>query len=560
MAETESVESHSALQIVALGGLGEIGMNMMAYQHGDDILIVDCGLMFPSPDMLGIDYVIPDISWLRERAENVRAICLTHGHEDHIGALPFVLQELNVPVYGTALTLGLVSAKLEEYKLDGAVELVTVKPRDSVSIGCFDVEFLRVAHSIVDGCALAITSPEGVVIHTGDFKIDHTPVDGQLTDLASLSRYGEAGVLALLSDSTNVEREGYTLSEKYVGEAFGDIFPKCSGRIIVAAFSSSIHRVQQVADVAASCGRKILLNGRSMVKNVQIARDLGYLNINDEQLMDLKELPHLPPEQVCIISTGSQGEPMSALTRIAMDDHKQIKLEKGDTVILSSRVIPGNERTISELINHLYRRGAEVFHEKVSEVHVSGHASQEELKLMLNTVRPRFFIPIHGEYRHLFKHIQLARKVGIPEERCILATNGEVVSFYSDTAAIVEQIESGRVFVDGKGVGDVGRIVLRDRKHLSEDGMIVVIIGLNMTTGAVIYGPDIVSRGFVFEDESQEYLEEARKVVALALEEINVEMRCDCDEVKTVVRQALRRFCKKTIERRPVILPLIMEM
>ncbi|MDD2539901.1 MAG: ribonuclease J [Desulfuromonadaceae bacterium] len=556
----DELESPAALQIVALGGLGEIGMNMMAYQYGNDIMIVDCGLMFPSPDMLGIDYVIPDISWLRERSEDVRAICLTHGHEDHIGALPFVLQELKVPVYGTALTLGLVSAKLEEYKLDKAVELVTVKPRDTVHIGPFQVEFLRVAHSIVDGCALAITSPEGVIIHTGDFKIDHTPVDGQLTDLASLSRYGEAGVLALLSDSTNVEREGYTLSEKYVGEAFADIFPKCKGRIIVAAFSSSIHRVQQVADVATLCGRKILLNGRSMVKNVQIARALGYLTIDDEQLMDLRELPHLSPEQVCIISTGSQGEPMSALTRIAMDDHKQIKLETGDTVILSSRVIPGNERTISELINHLYRRGAEVFHEKVSEVHVSGHASQEELKLMLNTVQPRFFIPIHGEYRHLFKHIQLARKVGIPEERCLLATNGEVVSFYSDTAAIVENIESGRVFVDGKGVGDVGRIVLRDRKHLSEDGMIVIIIGMNMSTGAVIYGPDIVSRGFVFEDENQEYLENARTVVTLALEELNAEMRCDGEEVKTAVHQALRRFCKKTIERRPVILPVIMEM
>jgi ribonuclease J len=552
--------SHAALQIVALGGLGEIGMNMMAYQHGDDILVVDCGLMFPSPDMLGIDYVIPDISWLRERAEHVRAICLTHGHEDHIGALPFVLQELNVPVYGTALTLGLVNAKLEEYKLDGAVEMVAVKPRDTVTIGCFQVEFLRVAHSIVDGCALAITTPEGVIIHTGDFKIDHTPVDGQLTDLASLSRYGEAGVLALLSDSTNVERDGYTLSEKYVGEAFADIFPKCSGRIIVATFSSSIHRVQQVIDVAVSCGRKILLNGRSMIKNVQIARELGYMTVTDSQFMDLRELPHMPPEQVCIISTGSQGEPMSALTRIAMDDHKQIKLERGDTVILSSRVIPGNERTISELINHLYRRGAEVFHERVSEVHVSGHASQEELKLMLNTVRPRFFIPIHGEYRHLVKHIQLAQKVGIPEERCILATNGEVVSFYSDTAAIVEQVECGRVFVDGKGVGDVGRMVLRDRKHLSEDGMIVVIIGMNMSTGAVIYGPDIVSRGFVFEDESQEYLEDARKVVVFALEEINAEMRCDGEEVKTAVRQALRRFCKKTIERRPVVLPVILEM
>jgi ribonuclease J len=555
-----AMESSSALQIIPLGGLNEIGMNMMVFWFGTDIIIVDCGLMFPSPDMLGIDYVIPDISWLREHREQIRAICLTHGHEDHIGALPFVLQELNVPVYGTALTLGLVEVKLEEYKLKGKVELVVVKPRDSVTLGCFSVEFLRVAHSVVDGCALAITTPEGVVIHTGDFKIDHTPVDGQVTDLASLSRYGEAGVLALLSDSTNVEREGYTLSEKTVGDAFGEIFPKCTGRIIVAAFSSSIHRVQQVADVAARCGRKILLNGRSMVKNVQIARDLGYLNIADSQLMDLKELPFLPPDQVCIISTGSQGEPMSALTRIAMDDHKQIKLAKGDTVILSSRVIPGNERTISELINHLYRRGAQVFYERVSEVHVSGHASQEELKLMINTVKPRFFIPIHGEYRHLQKHIELAQKVGIPEERCILATNGDAVYFYSDTAAVIEKVETGRVFVDGKGVGDVGSVVLKDRKHLSEDGMVVIIIGINQSTGAVIYGPDIISRGFVYEDESREYLEEARGVVSAALEELNPQMRCDNECVETAVRQALRRFFKKTVARRPVILPMIIEL
>ena len=548
------------LQIIPLGGLGEIGLNMMVYECGDDIIVVDCGLMFPEPDMLGIDYVIPDISWLRERGERVRAICLTHGHEDHIGALPFVLRELNVPVHGTALTLGFVHEKLREYKMDDLVELVTVKPRDTVTLGCFRVEFLRVAHSVVDGCALAITTPEGVVIHTGDFKIDQTPVDGQLTDLASLSRYGEAGVLALLSDSTNVEREGYTLSEKYVGEAFAEIFPKCSGRVIVAAFSSSIHRVQQVVDVATAHGRKILLNGRSMIANVRIARQLGYLTIQDSDLMDLKELNNLPPEQVCIISTGSQGEPMSALTRIAMDDHKQIKLERGDTVILSSRVIPGNERTISELINHLYRRGAEVFHEKVSEVHVSGHASQEELMLMLNTVRPRFFIPIHGEYRHLVKHIQLARRVGIPEERCILATDGDMVSFFADTAAIVEKIESGRVFVDGKGVGDVGNVVLKDRKHLSEDGMVVVIIGINHSSGVLIYGPDIVSRGFVFEDESQDYLETSRAVVLEALNELNDEMRCDYEEVKQTVRQTLRRFFKKSIERRPVILPVIMEM
>ena len=550
----------AALQIIPLGGLGEIGMNMMAYQCGDDIIVVDCGLMFPEPDMLGIDYVIPDISWLRERSGQVRAICLTHGHEDHIGALPFVLQELNVPIYGTALTLGFVNEKLKEYKLDDQVDLRVVKPRDTVVLGCFSVEFLRVAHSIVDGCALAITTPEGVVIHTGDFKIDQTPVDGQLTDLPSFARYGEQGVLALLSDSTNVEREGFTLSEKSVGEAFDEIFPTCEGRIIVAAFSSSIHRVQQVADAAARCGRKILLNGRSMVANVRIARELGYLHIPDDLLMDLKELPRMPREQVCMITTGSQGEPRSSLIRIAMDDHKQIKLERGDTVILSSRVIPGNERTISELINHLYRRGAEVYHERTSEVHVSGHACQEELKLMLNLTRPRFFMPIHGEYRHLMVHSKLARKTGVPEERCLLATNGDVVSFYSDTAAIVEKVESGRVFVDGKGVGDVGNVVLRDRKHLSEDGMVVIILGMNKTNGGIIYGPDIVSRGFVFEDESQAYLETARCLVVEAVEELSEEMRCDCEEVNTTVRQVLRRFFKKTIERRPVILPVIMEM
>jgi ribonuclease J len=550
----------AALQIIPLGGLGEIGMNMMAYHCGEDIIVVDCGLMFPEPDMLGIDYVIPDISWLRERSSMVRAICLTHGHEDHIGALPFVLQELNVPIYGTALTLGFVNEKLKEYKLDDQVDLRIVKPRDTVALGCFSVEFLRVAHSIVDGCALAITTPEGVVIHTGDFKIDQTPVDGQLTDLPSFARYGELGVLALLSDSTNVEREGFTLSEKSVGEAFDEIFPTCEGRIIVAAFSSSIHRVQQVADAAARCGRKILLNGRSMVANVRIARELGYLHIPDDQLMDLKELPRMPREQVCIISTGSQGEPRSSLIRIAMDDHKQIKLERGDTVVLSSRVIPGNERTISELINHLYMRGAEVYHEKTSEVHVSGHACQEELKLMLNLTRPRFFMPIHGEYRHLMVHSRLAQKTGVPEERCLLATNGDVVSFYSDTAAIVEKVESGRVFVDGKGVGDVGNVVLRDRKHLSEDGMVVIIIGINKTNGGIIYGPDIVSRGFVFEDESQAYLETARCMVVEAIEELSEEMRCDCEEVNTTVRQVLRRFFKKSIERRPVILPVIMEM
>ncbi len=548
------------LKITPLGGLGEIGLNMMTFEYGDDIIIVDCGLMFPEPFMLGIDLVIPDISSLLDRKESIRGIFLTHGHEDHIGALPYILRQITPPIYGTALTTGFVREKLKEIDLDGEVELHQIKPREKVTVGSFTVEFIRVAHSIVDGCAFAIHTPEGVVIHTGDFKIDQTPVDGELTDLATFARYGESGVLALLSDSTNVEREGYTLSERLVGEAFDEIFPKCPARIIVAAFSSNIHRVQQVVDAAIKCGRKVLLNGRSMLANVQIARELGYITIPDDVLIDLKELPKIPREQVCMITTGSQGEPMSALSRIAMDDHKQIKLEAGDTVILSSRFIPGNEKTISDLINHLYRRGAEVFHENVSEVHVSGHASQEELKLILNLVQPRWFLPIHGEYRHLVKHAKLAERVGIPKERCIIMTNGDVVAFSGNEACVLDKVEHGRVFVDGKGVGDVGAIVLKDRKHLSEDGMVVVIIGIEQETGKIIYGPDIVSRGFVFEDESREYLEAARQVVIDTLATHSIEMLGDWTEVKQEVRAVLRRFFKKSIERRPVILPVIMEM
>lgn len=551
-------DQNCPLKIVALGGLGEIGLNSMLYEYGEDMILVDAGLMFPDADMPGVDYVIPDFSCLRDRKEKLRAVLLTHGHEDHIGALPFLLREFQVPVYGTPLTLGLLKGKLEEYKV--SAELHPVRPRDMVTLGSFSVEFIRVAHSVVDGCALAISTPEGVVIHTGDFKLDQTPVDGELTDLATFARYGDKGVLALLSDSTNVEREGYTISERYVGEALGDIFPRCKGRIIVAAFSSNIHRVQQVADLAAANGRKLLLNGRSMIANVRIARELGYLRIDDEQLMDIRELPHLPREQVCMVTTGSQGEPLSALSRIALDDHKQIKLEKGDTVILSSRNIPGNERTISELINHLYRRGADVHHEKVSEVHVSGHASQEELKLVMNIVRPRFFMPIHGEYRHLVLHRRLATKVGIPEENCLLAVNGDLVSFYANTACIEESIESGRVFVDGKGVGDVGEVVLKDRRHLAEDGIVTVILGVNIQTAQLIFGPEIISRGFVFEDESREYLQQARQMVEFAISEHGAEVLTDRDELNQVVRQALKRFFKKSIERRPMILPVVLEM
>lgn len=560
MEEANGLGEREGLKFLALGGLGEIGLNMSLFEYGDDIVVIDCGLMFPEPYMLGIDVVIPDITYLRERAENIRGILLTHGHEDHIGALPYILREINPPIYGTALTLGLVKEKLKEYDLDEKTDLRVVVPREKVSLGAFQAQFIRVAHSIVDGCALAIRSPEGVVIHTGDFKLDQTPVDGELTDLATFSRYGEEGVLALFADSTNIEREGFTLSERVVGDAFEEIFPRCAGRVIVAAFSSNIHRVQQVVWAAEKSGRKVLLNGRSMIANVQIARELGYLKIPDGLIIDLKELPRLPKDQVCMITTGSQGEPMSSLTRIAMDDHKQIKLEEGDTVILSSRFIPGNEKTIADLMNHLYRRGAEVIHEKVSEVHVSGHASQEELKLLHNLVRPRFFVPVHGEYRHLVKHAQLAQKVGLPKDRTILAVNGDVIFFTGDEAAIVDHVETGRVFVDGKGVGDVGNVVLKDRKHLSEDGMVVVIIGINQASGEIIYGPDIVSRGFVFEDESQQYLDEAKKVVLDTLALVNLEVMTDWSEVKLEVRRVLRRFFNKTIERRPVILPLIMEM
>jgi ribonuclease J len=555
-----SEKDTSGLKITPLGGLGEIGLNMMLFEYGDDIIIVDCGLMFPEPYMLGVDLVIPDISCLMDRTASIRGIFLTHGHEDHIGALPYILRDIQPTVYGTALTIGFVREKLKEFDLDNSVELVCVKPREIVEAGCFSIEFIRVAHSIVDGCAFAITTPEGVVIHTGDFKIDHTPVDGELTDLTTFARYGEQGVLALLSDSTNVEREGYTLSERLVGDAFENIFPKCRERIIVAAFSSNIHRVQQVIDAAVNCGRKVLLNGRSMLANVQIARELGYIRIPDDTLVDLKELPRIPREKICMITTGSQGEPMSALTRIAMDDHKQIKLEAGDTVILSSRFIPGNEKIISDLINHLYRRGAEVFHENVSEVHVSGHASREELKLILNLVRPQWFLPVHGEYRHLVKHTQLAELVGIPKERCIIMTNGDVVAFSEGEACILEKVEHGRVYVDGKGVGDVGEIVLKDRKHLSEDGMVVVIIGIEQSSGRIIYGPDIVSRGFVFEDESREFLEQAKMLVMERLEQLNIEVMGEWTEVKQEVRAVMKRFFKKTIERGPVILPVILEM
>jgi ribonuclease J len=548
------------LRLIPLGGLGEIGMNMMVMEYGDSMIVIDSGLMFPEEHMLGIDIVIPDASYIIRNKERLKAFVITHGHEDHTGALPFLLREIKAPVYGTGLTLGLIKEKLKEFGLDRETEFVKVKPRDRVSIGTFDVEFIRVSHSIVDGAGLAITTPSGVVIHTGDFKLDQTPVDGEVLDYARFSEYGERGVLLLLSDSTNVEKEGFTLSEREVGTALEEIFRASQGRIIVAVFSSNIHRIQQVMDVADRHGKRIVLNGRSMVANVRISRELGYLKVPDGLIMDIKVLDSLPPQRVVLLTTGSQGEPMSALIRMAMDDHKYIKVRKGDTVVLSSKLIPGNEKAISNMMNHLYRRGADVIYEKVSEIHVSGHASQEELKIMINLVRPDYFMPVHGEYRHLIKHCQLAQKMGIPEKNIILAEDGDVVEVSRDGIGIKGKVEAGKVFVDGKGVGDVGNMVLKDRMHLSQDGMVIALLCLNEKTGEVIYGPDIITRGLIFEQESHDLLEGAKKAVLDILEKINVEAKTDVQEVKGEIKRALRRFFNKTLERRPIILPLIIEM
>ncbi|MEK7772814.1 MAG: ribonuclease J, partial [Deltaproteobacteria bacterium] len=543
------------LRIIPLGGLGEIGLNMACLEYGDAIIVIDCGLMFPEDYMLGIDIVIPDITYLKRNREKVKAFVITHGHEDHIGALPFVLREINAPIYATALTIGFIEEKLIEFGLVKSTTFETVRPRDVVSIGPFDVEFIRVTHSIADGCALAIKTPLGVVIHTGDFKLDQTPVDGEVLDYARFSAYGEEGVLALLSDSTNVEKEGYTLSEREIGRNLEEIFRRGEGRSIVAAFSSNIHRVQQVLDAAGKFGRKVALNGKSMLANIRIARTLGYLNAPDGLVVDLKELDSLPHHRAVLLTTGSQGEPMSVLTRMAMDNHKQLKVEKGDTVILSSKFIPGHEKAIATMMNHLYRRGADVIYEKVSEVHVSGHASREELKIMLNMVRPRYFIPVHGEFRHLVLHSRLARTVGIPEKNIMIAEDGDVMEFTADGAGITDRVEAGKVFVDGKGVGDVGQMVLKDRTHLSQDGLVLAVVALNEKTGEIVYGPDIVTRGLVFEEESPHLIEGAKNVVIDTLNNINAEARGEPLEVKEEIRRGLRRFFNKALERRPVILP-----
>lgn len=550
-----------AVRLFALGGLGEIGMNLLVLECRQKLLLIDCGLMFPEAYMLGIDLVLPDISALAGRQEDICGLVLTHGHEDHIGAIPFLIEQLGLPtIYGTPLTLGLLRNKLEEHELLGRVELVEVRPRQSVDLAPFEVEFFRVAHSIVDGAGLAIRTPAGLIVHTGDFKIDTTPVDNQPTDLARLAAYGEEGVLLLLADSTNVEKPGHTLSERVVGEAFAEIIPQCGGAVLVATFSSNIHRIQQVVNAALASGRKILVNGRSMVANIATARQLGYLYVPDDALIELRQMRDLPREQLLIITTGSQGEPRSSLSRIALDDHKQIQLQPGDTVILSSKFIPGNEKAISDVINHLYRRGAEVFYEKTSEVHVSGHASQEELKLLQALTRPKFFVPVHGEYRHLVKHAELARSMGVLPEHAVVLENGDPLVVSANGLRREPRLKTGRVFVDGKGVGDVGLMELRDRSHLANHGLVVCLLVLGQSDGRVVYGPELFTKGFVPEEESQEFLAKAANAVRTMLEEHSLATLGDWEELRIEVRKTLRRFFNRQVDRRPLILPVILEL
>jgi len=547
------------LSVVPLGGVEEIGLNMTVIEYGDDMIVIDAGLMFPEEDMLGVDFVIPDFSYIIENKDRVRGIILTHGHEDHTGALPFLFKEINAPLYGTSLTLGLVREKLREHSLED-VAMMPVKPRDVIQLGAFSIEFIRVTHSIVDGVGLGIDTPMGKIVHTGDFKLDPTPVDGQLMDFHKFSEYGEKGTLLMLSDSTNAEKGGFTFSEKEVRRAFEDIFSTAKGRIIIATFASNIHRIQQAIDVAVKFGRKVILCGKSIVSNAQIALDLGYLQIPRETWLRLDDLKKLKDEEVVIITTGSQGEPMSVLSRIATDEHKHIKAKDGDTVVLSAKMIPGNERSIGRIINHLFRRGANVIYEKVSEVHVSGHASKEELKLMLNMVRPKYFMPVHGEYRHLVYHSRLAEKVGIPKENIFIVENGEILEISEEGARKNGRINSGRIFIDGKGVGDVEDMVLRDRRRLAHDGIVLVMIAVEKLTGRIVSGPDIVSRGFIFEDASTEIVNDVNSLVSDTLKKLDREIMSDSSLVKAKIRSVLKKYLRNTMERSPMIVPIIFEV
>jgi ribonuclease J len=552
-------DTDSRIQIISLGGLGEIGKNMSVIRYQDTIVVIDAGLMFPEEELLGIDIVIPDISYLLENKEKVKAVLLTHGHEDHVGALPYLLKEMDVPVYGSRLTMGIVEGKLEEHDLSNE-NLHVVKPRDILKIGPFEVEFLRVSHSIPDAMGIAIHTPLGVILHTGDIKLDQTPVDGQVVDFRKLAELGEKGVLVMLSDSTNADKPGFTMSERVVGNTFDDLFGKCEGRIIVTTFASNVHRIQQVICTAQRYGRKVSIVGRSMVNNVKISRELGYIDMPEGILIEMEEINNYPPHEVVIVTTGSQGEPMSALTRMATADHRWVSIERGDTVIISATPIPGNEKLVAKTVDLLFRQGAEVIYEKSMGVHVSGHASQEELKILLNLIRPRYFIPVHGEYRHLMKHAKLAESLGIPRSRIFVADNGQIIEVGKKKANIAGKVAAGKILVDGLGVGDVGNIVLRDRRQLSQDGIMIVVVTINKESGEVVAGPDILTRGFVYVRESEELIDDSRDRVKEALDICAKKKISEWAVIKAQVRESLGKHLYDKTGRRPMILPIIMEV
>ncbi|WP_035290809.1 ribonuclease J [Clostridium sp. KNHs214] len=548
------------IKVIPLGGMNEIGKNLTAIEYKDEIIVVDCGLQFPDDEMFGIDLVIPDITYLIKNKEKVKGIFLTHAHEDHIGALPYVLKQLNVPVYGTKLTIAIVETKLKEHGLLSSVELRRVQPKDVVKLDLISIEFIRTSHSIPDAVAIAIHTPIGIVLHTGDFKIDYTPIDGSVADLSRFAELGRKGVLVMLADSTNVERSGYTMSESTVGETFTNIFSTAKGRIIVATFASNVHRIQQIISASYKYGRKVAVSGRSMENIVNVASELGYLDYIDETLINIDDIRRYPNEKITIITTGSQGEPMSALSRMASSEHRKVEIIKGDMVIISATPIPGNEKLVSKVINQLFKKGAEVIYEKLADVHVSGHACQEELKLMHTLVKPKYFVPAHGEYRHLKQHAELATKLGLAEENIVIAQNGDIVEVAKSGIRKNGTVVSGQVFVDGLGVGDVGNIVLRDRKHLSQDGILTVVVTIEKETGTVIAGPDIISRGFVYVRESEDLMEEAKKIVRNQLNECEKNRITEWATIKSKIKDSLRLFLYEKTKRKPMILPIIMEI
>ena len=548
------------IRIIPLGGLGEIGKNMTAFECGTDIIVVDCGLGFPDEEMYGIDIVIPDISYLKANADRIRGIILTHGHEDHIGAIPYVMRELDVPIYATPLTAAIVELKLEEHDLLYNTQIFTKKAGDVFRLGCFSIEFINVNHSIADAVALAIKTPLGTIIHTGDFKVDLTPIQGKMIDLARIGQLGNEGVLALLSDSTNVEKPGYSASERKVGETFDMLFKNCSQRIIITTFASNVHRLQQIIDVAAKYGRKVGITGRSMENILRVASVLGYLNVPIDTMLDINQLLKLPKDKTVIISTGSQGETMSALYRMAFSEHRQINIEAGDRVIISASAIPGNENMISKVIDELFHKGAEVIYDRNTDLHVSGHASQEEQKLMLGLVKPKYFIPVHGEYRMLVKHAELGKLMGVEPKNIVIAENGKVIELSKKAISVNSSVTAGAVMVDGMGVGDVGSVVMRDRHRLAEDGMVVIVVTMSSWDNCMLSEPEILTRGFVYVKEAEEMMDDLRRVTRETVDDCCDKGIKDWSAIKSRIKSNVSSYLYKVTKRSPMILPLISEV